>query len=61
MSQTPSTVEPQFTEEYGLFYLWNPEPQASKIQLAGEFKTEEQLQQRSLQVFGSRAVRRLAA
>ena len=53
--ETP--LKPYFTEEYGLYYLWNPEPQSNKIQLAGEFKTEDLMQQRSLLIFGSRAVR----
>ena len=49
--------KPYFTEEYGLFYLWNPEPQSNKIQLAGEFKSEERMQERSLAIFGARAER----
>jgi len=52
--------QPSFTEEYGLFYLWRPEPAADKLQLAGEFKTEDKMQERSLLVFGMRALRRLA-
>lgn len=53
LMDTPLT--PFFTEEHGLFYLWRPEPQANKIQLAGEFKTEARMQERSLAIFGYRA------
>ena len=51
---------PSFTEEYGLFYLWKSEPQADLIQLAGEFKSEMEMQKRSLLVFGVEAKRREA-
>ena len=50
-------LKPYFTEEYGLYYLWHPVPQLNKIQLAGEFKSEERMQERSLAIFGARAVR----
>lgn len=53
-------LTPSFTEEHGLFYLWRPEPRADLIQLAGEFKTEEEMQQRSILVFGAPAERRAA-
>jgi hypothetical protein len=55
MSKAP---KPYFTEEYDLFYLWWPEPRPSALQLAGEFKTEKQMQDRSLLVFGVLAERR---
>jgi len=55
MTQTP---KPYFTEEYGLFYLWHPEPRPAALQLAGEFKTEKLMQDRSLAVFGVQAERR---
>lgn len=53
-------LTPFFTEEYGLLYLWRPEPRKNKIQLAGEFKTEEEMQVRSLHLFGAQAERREA-
>jgi hypothetical protein len=57
MDQKPG---PCFTEEYGLFYLWKPELQADKVQLAGEFKSESEMQKRSFAIFGAPAVRRAA-
>ena len=53
-------LAPYFTEEFGLFYLWQPEPQKNRLQLAGEFKSEEEMQKRSLQIFGAEAERRVA-
>ena len=53
-------LKPYFTEEYGLFYLWWPEPRPAALQLAGEFKTEQKMQDRSLHVFGVLAERREA-
>lgn len=47
---TPPT--PTFTEEHSLFYLWKPEPDANRIQLAGEYKSEAQLQKRSFSMYG---------
>ena len=54
MTQTPT---PYFTEEYDLYYLWRPEPRENKTQLEGEFKTEKEMQSRSLVIFGVHAVR----
>lgn len=56
---TPSP-KPYFTEEYELFYLWRPEPLANHIQLAGEFKSEREMQARSIELFGKAAERRAA-
>ena len=53
-------LKPYFTEEYGLFYLWRPEPQKNKLQLAGEFKSEQEMQQRSMALFNLEAERRAA-
>lgn len=53
-------LKPYFTEEYELFYLWRPEPQANHIQLAGEFRSEQELQTRSVSLFGMQAERRVA-
>ncbi|HYE23367.1 MAG TPA: hypothetical protein VEA92_02890 [Candidatus Paceibacterota bacterium] len=52
MEQLP---QPYFTEEHNLFYLWRPEPRSNKTQLEGEFKSEEILQARSLELFGAQA------
>ncbi|HEX8591552.1 MAG TPA: hypothetical protein VF696_02285 [Candidatus Paceibacterota bacterium] len=57
MNQTPI---PYFTEEHSLFYLWKPEPQANQIQLAGEFKSYDELQKRCMTVYGVEAQRREA-
>lgn len=56
---TPAPL-PFFTEEHGLFYLWKPEPQANRIQLSGKFRSEEEMQKRSIVVFGVPAERRAA-
>lgn len=53
-----TSPKPYFTEEYELFYLWRPEPQANHIQLAGEFKSEKEMQARSIALFGIQAERR---
>ncbi|HYD93631.1 MAG TPA: hypothetical protein VEB18_04250 [Candidatus Paceibacterota bacterium] len=51
-------LRPYFTKEYELFYLWRPEPLENKIQLAGEYRVLEDMQKRSLLLFGVRAIRR---
>ena len=54
------TSKPSFTEEHDLFYLWRPEPKANKIQLAGQFKSEHEMQLRSVALFGEEAEWRAA-
>jgi|GEM_PF-3372561 len=54
-------LSPSFTEEHGLFYLWRSEPHKNLTQLAGEFKTEAQMQKHSADIFGMEAIRREAA